>query len=98
MTRPDSMPLKYHKDDKEGKYKPVVDDKNDAVYLGAYSIYTSQWCLEQKLSQPGSYVSCIVVISQNRLSADIFAYLAVISGPIGLFFMYKLYRIPARPF
>jgi len=30
--------------------------------------------------------------------ADIFAYLAVLSGPIGLFFMYKLYRIPARPF
>jgi hypothetical protein len=27
MTRPDSMPLKYHKDDKEGKYKPVVDEK-----------------------------------------------------------------------
>ena len=32
------------------------------------------------------------------LFATIFAYLAVLSGPIGLYFMYKLYRIPARPF
>jgi DMSO reductase anchor subunit len=32
------------------------------------------------------------------MTADLFAYLAVISGPVGLYFMYKLYRIPARPF
>ncbi len=32
------------------------------------------------------------------LFATAFAYLAVLSGPIGLYFMYKLYRIPARPF
>ncbi len=27
MTRTDSMPLKYHKDDAAGKYKPTVDEK-----------------------------------------------------------------------
>ncbi|MCH9697965.1 MAG: dimethyl sulfoxide reductase anchor subunit [Gammaproteobacteria bacterium] len=28
MTRTDSMPLKYHKDDQSGHYKPVIDPKN----------------------------------------------------------------------
>ena len=30
--------------------------------------------------------------------ADSFAFIGVVSGAIGLFYMYKLYRIPARPF
>lgn len=28
MTRTDSMPVKYHRDDKTGRYKPVVDQKS----------------------------------------------------------------------
>jgi DMSO reductase anchor subunit len=30
--------------------------------------------------------------------ANVFAFLGVVSGAIGLYYMYKLYRIPARPF
>ena len=30
--------------------------------------------------------------------ANGFAFIGVVSGTIGLFYMYKLYRIPARPF
>jgi DMSO reductase anchor subunit len=33
-----------------------------------------------------------------RILANSFAVIGVVSGAIGLFYMYKLYRIPARPF
>ena len=185
MTRPDSMPVKYHKDDNEGKYKAVVDEKmghekhwNFRLLLtsheSAHVIFTLftqatvgafvMLILGTALDLPGfvllqeytihiSLVGTIFVLStiglyklnmhlgkphrfyrgfnNLRLSpvsreiagvsmfytgllgylffalfdmpmlnivAKIFAYLAVISGPIGLYFMYKLYRIPARPF
>ncbi len=185
MTRTDSMPLKYHKDDNAGKYKPVVDAKmGQEKYWNLRSLLTSHesahvmftlftqatvgaflmlilgpvfgWAgfdLLQEYSLHMSLVTTIFVLStiglyklnmhlgkphrfyrgfnNLRLSpvsreiagvsmfytgllgyaffalfdnafmgffADIFAYLAVVSGPIGLYFMYKLYRIPARPF
>jgi len=185
MTRPDSMPIKYHKDDTEGKYKPVVDEKMGqekhwnfrqllTSHESAHVIFTlftqatvgaflmlilgpvfglAGFGLLQEYSLHMSLVATIFVLStiglyklnmhlgkphrfyrgfnNLRLSpvsreiagvsmfytgllgyvffaffdnafmgffADIFAYLAVISGPIGLYFMYKLYRIPARPF
>ncbi len=185
MTRTDSMPLKYHKDDAAGKYKPVVDEKmGQKKHWNLRSLLTSHesahviftlftqatvgaflmlilgpvlgWTgfeLLQEYSLHMSLVATIFVLStiglyklnmhlgkphrfyrgfnNLRLSpvsreiagvslfytgllgyaffalfdnafmgffADIFAYLAVVSGPIGLYFMYKLYRIPARPF
>jgi len=185
MTRTDSMPLKYHKDDNEEHYKPVVDEKMGqekhwnfrsllTSHESAHVIFTlftqatvgaflmlilgpvfnlAGFNLLQEYSLHMSLVATIFTLStiglyklnmhlgkphrfyrgfnNLRLSpvsreiagvsmfytgllgyaffalfdnafmgffADIFAYLAVISGPIGLFFMYKLYRIPARPF
>jgi len=185
MTRTDSTPLKYHKDDAKGIYTPVVDEKMGqekhwnfrkllTSHESAHVIFTlftqatvgaflmlilgpvfglAGFNLLQEYSIHMSLVATIFVIStiglyklnmhlgkphrfyrgfnNLRLSpvsreiagvsmfytgllgyaffalfdnpllniiADIFAYLAVISGPIGLFFMYKLYRIPARPF
>jgi len=185
MTRTDSMPIKYHKDDAQGIYTPVVDEKMGkkkhwnfrsllTSHESAHVIFTlftqatvgaflmlilgpvfgvAGFELLQEFSVHISLVLTIFVIStiglyklnmhlgkphrfyrgfnNLRLSpvsreiagvsmfytgllgyaffalfdnalmslfADIFAYLAVLSGPIGLFFMYKLYRIPARPF
>jgi len=185
MTRPDSMAVKYHKDDSAGKYKPVVDEKMGkekhwnlrkllTSHESAHVIFTLftqatvgaflMLIIGSAIGLPGfsllqgyaihmSLVATIFVLStiglfklnmhlgkphrfyrgfnNLRLSpvsreiagvsmfytgllgyaffalfdipmlnliADIFAYLAVVSGPIGLYFMYKLYRIPARPF
>ena len=185
MTRPDSMPVKYHKDDSAEKYKPVVDEKMGrekhwnlrkllTSHESAHVIFTLftqatvgaflMLIIGPAIGLPGfsllqehaihmSLVATIFVLStiglfklnmhlgkphrfyrgfnNLRLSpvsreiagvsmfytgllgyaffalfdipmlnliADIFAYLAVVSGPIGLYFMYKLYRIPARPF
>lgn len=185
MTRPDSMPVKYHKDNNTGKYKAVVDEKMGhkkhwnlrqllTSHESAHVIFTlftqatvgaflmlicgsaiglPGFSLLQEYTIHMSLVGAIFVLStiglyklnmhlgkphrfyrgfnNLRLSpvsreiagvsmfytgllgytffalfdtpmlgiaADLFAYLAVISGPIGLYFMYKLYRIPARPF
>ena len=185
MTRTDSMPIKYHKDDAQGIYTPVVDEKMGkkkhwnfrsllTSHESAHVIFTlftqatvgaflmlilgpvfslAGFELLQEYSVHISLVLTIFVIStiglyklnmhlgkphrfyrgfnNLRLSpvsreiagvsmfytgllgyaffalfdnafmsffAQLFAYLAVLSGPIGLFFMYKLYRIPARPF
>ena len=185
MTRTDSMPLKYHKDDENGGYQPVVDEKMGqekhwslrqllTSHESAHVIFTLltqatvgaflmlilgpvfDWAgfgLFQDYTLHISLVMTIFVLSTMglyklnmhlgkphrfyrgfnnlRLSpvsreiagvslfytgllgyaffalfdntfmgvvADIFAYLAVVSGPVGLYFMYKLYRIPARPF
>ncbi|MFZ2168634.1 MAG: DmsC/YnfH family molybdoenzyme membrane anchor subunit [Methylococcaceae bacterium] len=185
MTRTDSMPLKYHRDDKEGLFKPAVDEK-----LGR----TKHWNLRKLLTSHesahviftlctqatfGAFLILLVgpligldslAILQNpqlllpllimmvaistvglfklnmhlgkphrfyrgfnnlRLSpvsreiagvslfytgllgyassalfenafiqflANACAFIGVISGAIGLYYMYKLYRIPARPF
>jgi len=185
MTRPDSMAVKYHKDDSAGKYKPVVDEKmgkekhwnlrklltsHESAHviftlftqatvgaflmliigsaiglpgfslLQGYAIHMSLvatifvlstiglFKLNMHLGKPhrfyrgfnnlrlspvsreiagvsmfytgllGYAFFALFDISMLNLIADIFAYLAVVSGPIGLYFMYKLYRIPARPF
>ena len=185
MTRTDSMPLKYHKDDQQGQYKPVVDEKHGrkkywnlkqllTSHESAHVIFTL--CTQatigaflililgpllgvsalQMIQNSAIHIPLVVSIfvistiglyklnmhlgkphrfyrgfNNLRLSpvsreiagvslfytgllgylvfafighpvtgyiADISAFLAVFSGPIGLFFMYKLYRIPARPF
>ena len=185
MTRPDSMAVKYHKDDSAGKYKPVVDEKmgkekhwnlrklltshesahviftlftqatvgaflmliiGPAIGLPGFSLLQEHaihmslvatifvlstiglFKLNMHLGKPhrfyrgfnnlrlspvsreiagvsmfytgllGYAFFALFDISMLNLIADIFAYLAVVSGPIGLYFMYKLYRIPARPF
>jgi DMSO reductase iron-sulfur subunit len=185
MTRPDSMPVKYHKDNNAGKYKAVVDEKMGhkkhwnlrqllTSHESAHVIFTLftqatvgaflMLILGSAVDLPGfallqeytihmSLVGTIFVLStiglyklnmhlgkphrfyrgfnnlrlspvsreiagvsmfytgllgyaffalfdtpMLNMAADLFAYLAVISGPIGLYFMYKLYRIPARPF
>ncbi len=185
MTRTDSMPIKYHRDDAEHKFKPVVDDKTGhekhwnlkallTSHESAHVIFTlftqatvgaflmlvlgpvivpEQLGLLQSSSVLMPLLLTIFVIStiglyklnmhlgkphrfyrgfnNLRLSpvsreiagvsmfytgllgtlffelfdndfaqiiANGFAGLAVLSGVIGLYFMYKLYRIPARPF
>lgn len=185
MTRTDSMPIKYHKDESAGNYKAVVDEKSGqekhwnfrqllTSHESAHVIFTlftqatvgaflmlilgsvlgfAGFELLQEYSIHMVLVATIFILStiglyklnmhlgkphrfyrgfnNLRLSpvsreiagvslfysgllgylffalfdnalmgffADLFAYLAVISGPIGLYFMYKLYRIPARPF
>ncbi len=185
MTRTDSIPVKYHKDDNEGRYKPVVDDKQGhekhwnlrqllTSHESAHVIFTlftqasvgavlmlvlgslaglPGFAVLQEYSVLMALLATIVVIStiglyklnmhlgkphrfyrgfnnlrwspvsreiagvslfysgllgytfcalfNNTLMnffAAIFAFLAVVSGPAGLYFMYKLYRIPARPF
>ena len=185
MTRPDSMPIKYHRDDEEGKFKPVIDEKMGlekhwnfrkllTSHESAHVIFTLctqasvgaflMLILGPLLGVPGFgllqestvlwplllttvVISTIGLYKLNmhlgkphrfyrgfnnlRLSpvsreiagvslfytgllgysffalfdntftqvlADLFAWIAVVSGPVGLYFMYKLYRIPARPF
>lgn len=185
MTRTDSMPLKYHKDEKEGKYKPVVDKKMGlekhwnlrkllTSHEKAHVIFTlctqatvgtvlmivlgplmglpalamlqeyallipvllttvvictvGLYQLNMHLGKPHRFYRgfnnlrlspvsreiagvslfytgllgyAFFALFDNAFTgffAAIFAYLAVISGPVGLYFMYKLYRIPARPF
>jgi len=185
MTRTDSMPLKYHKNDAQGIYQPVVDEKMGqekhwnfkkllTSHESAHVIFTlftqatvgaflmlilgpvfgfagfdllqdygihiclvstifiistiGLYKLNMHLGKPhrfyrgfnnlrlspvsreiagvsmfytgllGYAFFAVLDIPMLSIIADIFAYLAVISGPIGLYFMYKLYRIPARPF
>lgn len=185
MTRTDSMPLKYVKDEAEGKYKATVDKKlglekhwnfrslltsHESAHviftlftqatvgaflmlilgdslgllgfntLKGYAIHMSLvvtifilstiglFKLNMHLGKPHRFYRGFNNLRLSPVSreiagvsmfytgllgyaffalfdnafmsffATIFAYLAVISGPIGLYFMYKLYRIPARPF
>ncbi len=185
MTRTDAMPLKYHRDDKEGKFKPVVDEKQGhqkhwnlrkllTSHESAHVIFTL--CTQATvgsfllllvgplvgldslamLQAPWALLSLLIVMvaistiglfklnmhlgkphrfyrgfNNLRLSpvsreiagvslfytgllgyalfalidntfihflANCSAFIGVISGAVGLFYMYKLYRIPARPF
>jgi DMSO reductase iron-sulfur subunit len=185
MTRTDAMPLKYHRDDKEGKFKPVVDEKQGRTkhwnlrklltsHESAHVIFTlctqatvgafllllagpllgvNSLAMLQKPEVLLPLLIAMVVIStvglfklnmhlgkphrfyrgfnNLRLSpvsreiagvslfytgllgytafalfdnlfmqiiANCFAFIGVVSGLTGLFYMYKLYRIPARPF
>lgn len=185
MTRTDDMPLKYHRDDKEHKFKPVVDEKQGrsqhwnfrkllTSHESAHVIFTlctqatvgafimlivgsllglGSFAALQKPALILPLLVAMVLIStvglfklnmhlgkphrfyrgfnNLRLSpvsreiagvslfytgllgyalfalfdnafmtflAGICAFVGVVSGSIGLFYMYKLYRIPARPF
>ena len=185
MTRTDAMPLKYHKDDGQGKFTPVVDEKlgkekhwnlkklltsHESAHViftlctqasvGAFFMLTlGNWfgsapIVEMKAS--GSYLIGLFLLTflatvglyklnmhlgkphrfyrgfnNLRLSpvsreiagvslfytgllgctafsvfdnisfamiANLFALLALLGGAVGTYYMYKLYRIPARPF
>lgn len=185
MTRTDSMPLKYHRDDAEQKFKPVVDDKaghqkhwnlkalltshesahviftlftqatvgaflililgpllvpnefgllqTDAAFISLIiSIFVIStvglYKLNMHLGKPhrfyrgfnnlrlspvsreiagvsmfytGLLGAMIFVMFDNSITQvifNIFVFVGAVSGPIGLYYMYKLYRIPARPF
>jgi len=182
MTRTDSMPLKYHKDEDEGQYKPVVDEKHGAkrqwnwsslllthesshviftlatqAVLGAFLILVLGHLADSQLilaiESSAAYLPLLVVMNgllmtglfklnmhlgkphrfyrgfynlrhspvsreiagvslfftsllgftffsflDIELAVTLFAVLGALSGPIGLFYMYKLYRIKARPF
>jgi len=185
MTRTDAMPLKYHRDDKEGKFKPVVDEKQGrekhwnlrkllTSHESAHVIFTlctqatvgaflmlvagpllgmdalallkntnvllplliamvvistvGLFKLNMHLGKPHRFYRgfnnlrlspvsreiagvslfytgllgyALLALFDNafiRFFANSFAFVGVISGVIGLFYMYKLYRIPARPF
>lgn len=185
MTRTDAMPLKYHRDDQEGKFKPVVDEKlgkekhwnlrklltshesahviftlSTQATVGAFALLVlSGWlgidtlavlqtaAVKLPLTALMVIVSTIGLFKLNmhlgkphrfyrgfnnlRLSpvsreiagvsafytgllgyallgwidhaffallANVSAMLALAGGAFGLFYMYKLYRIPARPF
>lgn len=185
MTRTDTMPLKYHRDDAEGKFKPVVDEKlgkerhwnlkklltsHESAHviftlctqatIGAFAmLMLGMWLNIEPvtlLKNTSAFIPLIFVIvavstvglfklnmhlgkphrfyrgfNNLRLSpvsreiagvsmfytgllgyavfglfdnavslliANVFAAVSVLSGAIGLYYMYKLYRIPARPF
>ena len=185
MTRTDDMPLKYHRNDEQGKFKPVVDEKKGRerhwnlrklltshesahviftlctqATVGAFSmLMLGTWFnvdVVMMLKNSSAFIPLIFMIvavstvglfklnmhlgkphrfyrgfNNLRLSpvsreiagvsmfytgllgyavfglfdnamltviANIFAVVGVISGTIGLYYMYKLYRIPARPF
>jgi DMSO reductase iron-sulfur subunit len=185
MTRTDAMPLKYHKDDREGKFKPVVDPKQGSekhwnlrqlltshesahviftlstqATVGAFMMLTlSGWFgidalaplqnvsiklpltvlmvlistfglfkLNMHLGKPHRFYRGFNNLRLSPVSREIAgvslfysgllgyaalswfdngllqffaqasALVAVLSGAAGLFYMYKLYRIPARPF
>ncbi|WP_374090310.1 DmsC/YnfH family molybdoenzyme membrane anchor subunit [Methylomicrobium lacus] len=185
MTRTDAMPLKYHRDDREGKFRPVVDEKlgrekhwnlkklltshesahviftlSTQATVGAFlMLILSGWfgiealailqspAVKLPLTVMMVLISTIGLFKLNmhlgkphrfyrgfnnlRLSpvsreiagvslfysgllgyaaltwfdngllqflAQVSAFAAVLGGAVGLFYMYKLYRIPARPF
>ena len=185
MTRTDDMPLKYHRDDEQGKFKPVVDEKKgrerhwnlrklltshesahviftlctqatvgafamlmlglwlnvDPVVMlktsGAFvplifvTVAVSTWGLfklNMHLGKPHRFYRGFNNLRLSPVSREIagvslfytgllgyavfglfehpalsliangFAVIGVLSGAIGLYYMYKLYRIPARPF
>ena len=184
MTRTDSMSVKYHRDNNDGIYKPVVDKKRglkrswnlsklrsredplviftlvsqavigaflllflgsklglapieQAVNSGAYmpmlfimlgieavALFLSTMHLGKpqrfyrafnnlKYSPVSREVAGIAVFFNSlgahflcslfsnefmQAAADIMAYVAVVSGPVALYFMHKIYRIKARPY
>jgi DMSO reductase iron-sulfur subunit len=185
MTRTDDMPLKYHRDDAQDKFKPVVDEKQGRerhwnfrklltshesahviftlctqATVGAFSmLMLGNWLNVSAivmLKNTNAFIPLIFVIvtistwglfklnmhlgkphrfyrgfNNLRLSpvsreiagvsmfytgllgyavfglfdnpilsmiANFFAVIGVLSGGVGLYYMYKLYRIPARPF
>ena len=185
MTRTDAMPLKYHRDDKEGKFKPVVDEKQGrqkhwnlrkllTSHESAHVIFTlctqatvgaflmlvvaplsgldflallrnpevllplliamvaistvGLFKLNMHLGKPHRFYRGFNNLRLSPVSREIagvslfytgllgytafalfadpimqiiansFAVVGAISGMTGLFYMYKLYRIPARPF
>jgi DMSO reductase iron-sulfur subunit len=185
MTRTDAMPLKYHRDDGAGTFKPVVDDKlgkdkqwnlkklltsHESAHViftvctqatvGAFFMLVLGGWLDLNaiatLKQSSAYLPLLFLLSavstlglfklnmhlgkphrfyrgfnNLRLSpvsreiagvslfytgllgftafsifdnglfnliANLFAVVGVVGGAVGLYYMYKLYRIPARPF
>lgn len=72
MTRTDAMPLKYHRDDQEGKFKPVVDEK-----LGK----DKHWNLKKLLTSHESAHVIFTLSTQATVGA--FA-LLVLSGWLGI--------------
>jgi len=185
MTRTDAMPLKYHRDDKEEKFKPAVDEKYGrekcwnlrkllTSHESAHVIFTlctqagvgaflivllaplldieSLALLQQKTFKLVLLVTLVVITSFGLFNLNMhlgkphrfyrgfnnlrlspvsreiagvslfymsllaytalcllaydslhwvrggFAVLGIGSGLVGLYYMYKLYRIPARPF
>lgn len=185
MTRTDSMPVKYHRDDQAGQFKPVLDKKYGedrqwnlckllTSHESAHVIFTlctqgtvgavlllllgpslglPELALVKQAQVFAPLLATIVALcslglyklnmhlgkphrfyrgfNNLRLSpvsreiagvsafytgllgygafvlfdtgftdfiAGLFGFLALLGGPVGLFYMYQLYRIPARPF
>ena len=182
MTRTDSMPLKYHKDEAAGVYKPVLDPKNgtkkewnwaklllthesshvaftlvaqaavggflllilgDLFGFAAFSAIKASasftpllivlivlmsfglFKLNMHLGKPHRFYRGFYNLRHSPVSREIagvslffssllgftffnffdislianfFAGLGVLSGPLGVYYMYKLYRIKARPY
>ena len=185
MTRTDSMPIKYHRDDAEQKFKPVVDEKaghkkhwnfkslltsHESAHViftlftqatvgafimliigpllgfGGFSILQTSvvftplivsifvistvglYKLNMHLGKPHRFYRGFNNLRLSPVSreiagvsmfytgllgymvfsffdneiihvlAQVFAGVGVLSGLIGLYYMYRLYRIPARPF
>lgn len=185
MTRPDSMPIKYHRDDQAGQFTPVVDEKSGhekqwnlrklltshesahviftlstQATVGAFLMLTlgslfgldgfallkdsavflpllativilctiGLYKLNMHLGKPHRFYRGFNNLRLSPVSREIagvtlfytgllgyglfalfdngltdiiagfFAVIAALGGPVGLYFMYRLYRIPARPF
>jgi DMSO reductase iron-sulfur subunit len=185
MTRTDTMPLKYHRDDAAGAFKPVVDEKlgkeshwnlkklltshesahviftlcTQATVGAFFMLVLGNWFgadAMATLTQSNAYLPLLFLLSavstlglfklnmhlgkphrfyrgfnNLRLSpvsreiagvslfytgllgytafsifdnllfnliASLFAVVGLVGGAVGVYYMYKLYRIPARPF
>jgi DMSO reductase anchor subunit len=71
MTRTDDMPLKYHRDDKEGKFKPVVDEKQGRQ---------TYWNLRKLLTSHESAHVIFTLCTQATVGAFLMLVLAPLSG------------------
>lgn len=74
MRRPDSMPVKYHKDDK-GRYSPVVDKRKQASSDGA----GRRWNLARLSSRENPLV-LFTLTSQAAIGAFALAFLGALLG------------------
>lgn len=71
MTRPDSMPIKYHRDDKAGKFIPIVDSK-----LGQ----TKPWNLRKLLTSHESAHVLFTLCTQATVGAFLLLTVAPLLG------------------
>lgn len=74
VTRTDSMPVKYHQDPNDGKYKPVVDQKQGKRTFWNFA----------RLSSKENPLVIFTLVTQAAIGAFFVAFLGGILGPAAL--------------